>query len=122
VYNSNMALWWALLGLGVALYLATTAGTIAAYGNERVPRLGFWPDRRSRSLPWWTWLALGAGILLLSLAANHLASWDSWTAPALFLGCVLLAWVIQSGVIAIHNRRSSSAAADSEQDEPAHRG
>jgi hypothetical protein len=122
MYNSNMALWWGLLVLGVVLYVATAAGTIAAYGDERVPRLGFRPDRRSRRIPWWSWLALGVSVFLLSLATNHLASRDSWTAPGLFLGCALVAWVIQSGVIAIHNRNRASGAARSAPEERAQRG
>src|SRR3954447_26720714 len=117
-----MALWWGLLVLGVVLYVATAAGTIAAYGDDRVPRLGFWPDTRSRRIPWWSWLALGAGIFLLSFATNHLAASDSWAALGLFLGCALVALTIQSGVIAIHNRNRASGTAHSAPEERAQRG
>jgi hypothetical protein len=117
VYNSCMVLWWALLVLGIAFCAATAVGTIAAYGNERVPRSGFWPGFRDRRPPRWSGPAVFVGVFLLSFASNHLASWDSWTGPALVLGCGLVAGIIRISVIWTHNRRRPARTGDPVRDE-----
>lgn len=118
-----MTLWWGLLVLGVGLCATgTTAGMIAAYGDKRVPRWGFWPDTRARRSPWWSYLALFFGILLLGFTTGRLASWDSWTAPVLLFGCVLVGWTIQGSVIAIHNQRRAAKTANPARDERAQQG
>lgn len=122
VYNTGMTLWWALLVLGVVLYSASIGGTIAAYGSERIPRLGFWPDTRAHKKPWWSYLALSAGIFLLTFTTGHLASWDDWTGPLLLLGSALVGLLIQISVVAIHNRRQAADIAYPKREESANSG
>jgi hypothetical protein len=112
-----VALYWALLALGVVSWSAAGLVTIRAYGSERVPRLGSWPSG-SRRRPRWAWLPFG-GIFLMSFASGRLATRDDWSFIALFAGAILVSSAIQVGMIAAHNRRCAGEVAAEDEDQPA---
>jgi uncharacterized membrane protein YhaH (DUF805 family) len=102
-----VTLWWIVLVAGVVVYSASTYGTTLAYGAEQVPRHGFSPDFRSHRAPWWTWILLTVGIMLMVLASMALtgSSGSPWTYLIVFLPCVAISWLAQAAIIQRHNRR-----------------
>jgi hypothetical protein len=98
-----VAVWLAVLVLGVLLYTATVFGTIRSYGGGRVPRLGFWPE----DAPWWAWAVLAAGIAVMIVASTQLAgpAMGDFGYLLLLLPCVLVSWAAQMAIIRTHNWR-----------------
>ena len=103
-----MGLWWALLIVGVLLYTGSTFGTTAAFRNERVPRLGWFPTRDGRQLPAWAWASFALGIACMLTASARLAGYGG-SPPylAFFLVAVVVSWLLSMAVVYLHNRRIS---------------
>jgi hypothetical protein len=101
-----MALWWSALVVGTLLLVSSgVVVTIRAFRGRPVPRLGFFPPRRTHR-PWWTSAALFVGIFLMSLSAGQLSE-GTGGYLAYFGGAALVAAVVQAVVVWWHNRRST---------------
>ena len=98
-----MALWWTVLGVGIALVIAQSLGLTRGYRNRRVPHLGFL--LRNRAPRAWAWDgAAVVGILLMFQAAYSLSGTEdpSWS---IFGGAFVLSFIGQRMVVLVHNRR-----------------
>jgi len=99
-----MALWWLLLAAGTLLL--SVSGVLAvtrAFRGRRLPRLGFFPPRRTDA-PWWAMAGLVVGIFLITLAAGQLGE----TSAGYFTlvgGAVALTVLVQAVLVSWHNQR-----------------
>ena len=102
-----MVLRWVVLVAGVVLYSTSAAGVAVAYGNERVPRGGFWLDLRTHRAPWWTWVLFTVGTSLMIFGSMGLAGTpeNPWRYLLVVLPCLTVSWLVQAAIFGRHNRR-----------------
>jgi hypothetical protein len=107
-----MALWWLLLAAGtLLLVLSGVVAVTRAFSGRRVPRLGFFPPRRTDA-SWWASAGLAVGIFLMALSAGQLSE-TSAGYFTYFGGAAAVALLVQSVLVSWHNRR---LAPESDQD------